>query len=146
MSQPYALPLSEDSNLKDLNSLINLSFALTNAVAAGVIDLESEPAIRRLPAFGQRVGNNAMSLLAQVSAASESARSWDYRLREEASISFRSARGTLGQLRADLRTFNVPAFTFHDRVSELLRLSEELLPILMAVSVELRRTGGQRVT
>lgn len=130
--------------MSNTRSLIAMLVDKASGLAQGAIELERHPTIRQRRAFATRLGNTAASFLAQVYAADAASRGADLRSNRDAAIGFAGARKSLGELQHLLRLIDEAACEDGPTAAALLTLANEVLALLLAASIELRRGSFSR--
>lgn len=122
--------------MSNARALIGVLVDNATRLAQGAIELERHPTIRDRRAFATRLGNTAATFLAQVYAADAASREVDLKSKRDAAFGFAGARESLGELQHLLRLIDEGGC---EGARVLLESASEVLALLLAASVELRR-------
>lgn len=125
---------------KDVAGLMYLAFKQAHEISECCLDLSSELSSRARPFDAGQIADSGVSALARIAAASVAGCPADSSSRNEVTMAIRGARGDLQRLKESLRRVVTRGDADPEKVASLVMRVDELTVVLMALSIELRRS------
>lgn len=124
--------------MRNVHGLMELAYRLAHEVSDAALELEADREARAPRIYLRRLADSGVSVLAQVAAAAADSKASDYRSRVDCTVALRGARAELNILRQALDALARYDGVSTELVAELRSTADQLVAVLLALTVELR--------